>query len=114
MMGQAYLNIRQSLESELIEILKSVMPSFFERIVVELLVKMGYGGSIQDAGQAIGKSGDEGIDGIIKEDKLGLDLIYIQAKRWEGIVGRPELQNFWSIGWPKSKKRSIYYNVFLY
>ena len=94
MMGQAYLNIRQSLESELIEILKSVKPSFFERIVVELLVKMGYGGSIQDAGQAIGKSGDEGIDGIIKEDKLGLDLIYIQAKRWEGVVGRPELQKF--------------------
>ncbi len=55
---------------------------------------MGYGGSIQDAGKAIGRSGDEGIDGTIKEDKLGLDVIYIQAKRWEGIVGRPELHKF--------------------
>ena len=89
-----YQKIRQSLESELLSKLKSVHPSFFERIVIELLVKMGYGGSIQDAGKAIGKSGDEGIDGIIKEDKLGLDVIYIQAKRWEGVVGRPELQKF--------------------
>ena len=71
-------------------------PSFFERLVVELLVKMGYGGSIKDAGKAIGKTGDEGIDGTIKEDKLGLDIIYIQAKRWKtgNIVGRPELQKF--------------------
>ena len=67
---------------------------FFERIVVDLLVKMGYGGSIQDAGKAIGKSGDEGIDGIIKEDKLGLDVIYIQAKRWDSGIGRPEIQKF--------------------
>lgn len=89
-----YLNIRQSLELELLSKLKSVQPSFFERIVVELLVKMGYGGSIQDAGKAIGKSGDEGIDGIIKEDKLGLDVIYIQAKRWQSVVGRPEVQKF--------------------
>ena len=89
-----YIKIRQSLEQELLSKLKSVHPSFFERIVVELLVKMGYGGTIQDAGKAIGKSGDEGIDGIIKEDKLGLDVIYIQAKRWEGVVGRPEIQKF--------------------
>jgi restriction system protein len=89
-----YQNIRKSLEIELLTKLKSVDPYFFERIVVELLVKMGYGGSIQDAGKAIGKSGDEGIDGIIKEDKLGLDVIYIQAKRWQGVVGRPEVQKF--------------------
>lgn len=89
-----YQNIRKSIQEELLLKLKKVSPSFFERIVVELLVKMGYGGSIQDAGKAIGKSGDEGIDGIIKEDKLGLDVIYIQAKRWEGVVGRPELQKF--------------------
>jgi restriction system protein len=89
-----YINIRNSLEQELLSKLKSVNPYFFEKIVVELLVKMGYGGSIQDAGRAIGKSGDEGIDGIIKEDKLGLDVIYIQAKRWEGVVGRPEVQKF--------------------
>jgi restriction system protein len=89
-----YQKIRKSLETDLLVQLKAVNPYFFERIVVELLVKMGYGGSIQDAGRAIGKSGDEGIDGIIKEDKLGLDVIYIQAKRWEGVVGRPEIQKF--------------------
>lgn len=94
LMENGYLRIRKSLEQELLSKLKTVDPYFFERIVVELLVKMGYGGSIQDAGKAIGKSGDEGIDGIIKEDKLGLDVIYIQAKRWEGVVGRPELQKF--------------------
>ena len=71
-------------------------PAFFEKLVVELLVKMGYGGSIKDAGKAIGKSGDEGIDGTIKEDRLGLDIIYIQAKRWQpgNCVGRPEIQKF--------------------
>lgn len=89
-----YIKLRQSLEQDILSKLKSIDPYFFERVVVELLVKMGYGGSIQDAGRAIGKSGDEGIDGIIKEDKLGLDVIYIQAKRWEGIVGRPEVQKF--------------------
>jgi restriction system protein len=62
--------------------------------VIDLLVAMGYGGSRQDAGRAIGRSGDEGIDGIIKEDKLGLDTIYVQAKRWDGTVGRPEIQKF--------------------
>lgn len=61
---------------------------------MQLLVRIGYGGSIKDAGQAVGRSGDGGIDGIIKEDKLGLDVIYIQAKRWEGTVGRPEIQRF--------------------
>ncbi len=69
-------------------------PEFFERLVVELLVKMGYGGSRRDAGERIGQSGDGGIDGIIKEDRLGLDVIYIQAKRWQGSVGRPEIQRF--------------------
>lgn len=94
LMEYGFQNLRQSLELEILSTLKSVSPSYFERIVVELLVKMGYGGSIQDAGKAIGRSGDEGIDGIIKEDKLGLDVIYIQAKRWEGVVGRPEIQKF--------------------
>lgn len=89
-----YQSIRKAIEEEILSKLKKVNPSFFEKIVIELLVKMGYGGSIQDAGKAIGKSGDEGIDGIIKEDKLGLDVIYIQAKRWEGVVGRPELHKF--------------------
>ena len=82
----AYENLRVNLADELIEKLKSCPPSLFEQIIVELLVKMGYGGSRKDAGQAIGKSGDGGIDGIIKEDRLGLDIIYIQAKRWESTV----------------------------
>ena len=89
-----YQNIYKTLAQDLLNKIKNSSPSFFERLVVELIVKMGYGGSIKDAGKAIGKSGDEGIDGIIKEDKLGLDTIYIQAKRWEGNVGRQELQKF--------------------
>lgn len=94
MLAFAYQQLRASLESELLEQIKASSPAFFERLVVDLLVAMGYGGSIQDAGKAIGKSGDGGIDGIIKEDKLGLDAIYIQAKRWDGNVGRPEIQKF--------------------
>ena len=89
-----FLKIRKNLALELLPKVKDSTPLFFENLVVELLVKMGYGGSIKDAGKAIGKSGDEGIDGIIKEDKLGLDIIYIQAKRWENVVGRPEIQKF--------------------
>lgn len=91
---EAYQNLRNELASEVMEHIQNNPPEFFERLVVQLLVKMGYGGSIKDAGQAMGKSGDEGIDGIIKEDKLGLDVIYIQAKRWQGNVGRPEIQKF--------------------
>ena len=92
----AYLKIRKTLAQELINKVMSLPPNFFEKLVVELLVKMGYGGSLKDAGRAVGKSGDEGIDGTIKEDKLGLDIIYIQAKRWQpgNVVGRPELHKF--------------------
>ena len=92
----AYQKIRKSLAQDLLNKVITLSPAFFEKLVVELLVKMGYGGSIKDAGRAIGKSGDEGIDGTIKEDKLGLDIIYIQAKRWQpgNGVGRPELQKF--------------------
>jgi restriction system protein len=95
-LDRAYRNIRETLAQELITKVLTLSPAFFERLVVELLVKMGYGGSIQDAGKAIGKSGDGGIDGTIKEDKLGLDIIYIQAKRWnrDNTVGRPEIQKF--------------------
>ncbi len=92
----AYQKIRKSLAQDILNKVITLSPAFFERLVVELLVKMGYGGSMKDAGRAIGKSGDEGIDGTIKEDKLGLDIIYIQAKRWQpgNVVGRPELQKF--------------------
>lgn len=94
LLASAYRRLRRNLEIELIEQVKAASPAFFERLVIDLLVAMGYGGSRQDAGRAIGKSGDGGIDGIIKEDKLGLDVIYLQAKRWEGTVGRPEIQKF--------------------
>ena len=90
----AYLQVRRQIESELLAQIKSAPPEFLERVVVDLVVRMGYGGSRKDAGEALGRSGDEGIDGIIKEDPLGLDIIYLQAKRWEGPVGRPEIQKF--------------------
>ncbi|MHC5534748.1 restriction endonuclease [Priestia megaterium] len=94
MLDHGYKEIQQQISDELLERVKGCTPEFFEKLVVELLVTMGYGGSIEDAGKAIGKSGDEGIDGIIKEDVLGLDMIYVQAKRWENVVGRPEIQKF--------------------
>ena len=93
--GIGYQNLRRDLESELLTRVKECSPYFFERLVIDLLVKLGYGGSRLDAGKAIGKSGDGGIDGIIKEDRLGLDIVYIQAKRWnETVVGRPEIHKF--------------------
>ena len=90
-----YQHIRKQLSTELLERVKACSPDFFERLVVELLLKMGYGGTRRDAGQAIGKSGDGGVDGVIKEDKLGLDVVYIQAKRWDSSqVGSKEIQAF--------------------
>jgi restriction system protein len=90
----AYLQVRRQIESDLLAQIMSSPPDFLERVVVDLVVRMGYGGSRKDAGKALGRSGDEGIDGIINEDPLGLDVIYLQAKRWEGSVGRPEIQKF--------------------
>ena len=90
----ASVTLRENLGEDILAKLKAASPSFFERAVVELLVRMGYGGTRKDAGQAIGRTGDEGIDGIIKEDRLGLDTIYMQAKKWEATVGRPEIQKF--------------------
>lgn len=90
----AYSRLRVDLEAEPLDQVKTASPAFFERLVVELLVRMGYGGTLRDAGQAVGKSRDGGIDGIIKEDRLGLDVIYVQAKRWDSTVGRPEIQKF--------------------
>ena len=91
---EAYLTLRSEVADEIIQLLKSSSPVFFERVVVDLLVSMGYGGSRKAAGKAIGGSGDGGVDGIISEDPLGLDNIYIQAKRWESNVGRPQVQAF--------------------
>ena len=90
----AYQKLRNGLAADLLEQVRRSSPAFFERLVVDVLVRMGYGGSRKEAGEAIGRAGDEGIDGIIKEDRLGLDIIYIQAKRWENTVGRPEVQRF--------------------
>jgi restriction system protein len=93
-MDAGYQEMRRDLSQELLNRIKSSPPRFFEHLVVDLLVAMGYGGSRKDAGEAVGQSGDGGVDGIIKEDKLGLDAIYLQAKRWEGTVGRPVVQAF--------------------
>lgn len=90
----AYSQLRATLQAELLDAVKSASPSFFEDLVVDLLVQMGYGGSRPEAARAVGKTGDGGIDGVIDEDRLGLDVIYIQAKRWDATVGRPEIQKF--------------------
>lgn len=94
LLDETYQGLRNQLAQELIDQVMSCTPRFFEKLVVDLLVAMGYGGSRKDAGERIGQSGDGGIDGIIKEDRLGLDVVYIQAKRWEGTVGRPIVQGF--------------------
>jgi len=94
MLESSYQRLRESLAQDVLERVKAAPPAFFEQLVIDLLVAMGYGGSRSDAGQAIGGSGDGGIDGIIKEDRLGLDFVYLQAKRWEGTVSRPIIQGF--------------------
>jgi len=104
----SYQNIKDELKSELLDQLYNLPPSFFERLVVELIVAMGYGGSKIDAGKAIGQSNDEGIDGIIKEDQLGLDNIYIQAKLWRKVVGRPAVQKFVGALQGKKTKKGIF------
>jgi restriction system protein len=86
--------LQTSLEQDLLDRVHAVSPSFFEKLVVDLIVAMGYGGSHDEAGRAVGQSGDGGIDGIINEDRLGLDVIYLQAKRWAAPVGRPAIQMF--------------------
>jgi len=89
-----YQQLKQDLAQEILGRIMQSSPSFFEQVVVDLIVAMGYGGSRKDAGEAVGRSGDEGIDGMIKEDRLGLDTVYLQAKRWESVVGRPVVQAF--------------------
>lgn len=94
LMESASKALQAMVATDLVTRIKAESPAFFERLVVKLLLKMGYGGSRQEAGRAVGRSGDGGIDGIINDDRLGLDAVYIQAKRWEGIVGRPEIMKF--------------------
>lgn len=105
----AFHQRRDALADELLTLVKQASPGFFERLVVELLVAMGYGGTIDDAGKAVGKSGDEGVDGIIKEDRLGLDVIYLQAKRWtDKPVGRPDIQQFAGALQGKRARKGVY------
>ncbi|MFM9879990.1 MAG: restriction endonuclease [Burkholderiaceae bacterium] len=91
---RSHEQLRRELMSDVLSNVKKCSPTFFEQLVVQLLITMGYGGSRKEAGKAVGQSGDGGIDGIINEDRLGLDAIYLQAKRWEGVVGRPEIMKF--------------------
>lgn len=105
---KSYESIRGDLASQIVQRIANNSPQFFERMVVDLMVTMGYGGSRADAGKSIGGSGDEGIDGIIKEDRLGLDLVYLQAKRWEGKVGRPEVQKFVGALHGKRAKKGVF------
>lgn len=105
---KAHRGIRNELAGELLGRVKTNSPKFFESLVVDLMIAMGYGGSRADAGKAIGQTGDEGIDGIIKEDRLGLDIIYLQAKRWDGTVGRPEIQRFVGALHGKRAKKGVF------
>jgi len=105
----AYKDLQETLVAEILDSIKGCSPEFFERLVIDVLIRMGYGGSRKEAGAALGRSGDEGIDGIIKEDKLGLDIIYIQAKRWDKTtVGRPEIQKFAGALLGKAAKKGLF------
>lgn len=112
----AYKKLKDSLKNELLDLMLSCSPFFFEKLVVDLLLNLGYGGSKKEAGEAFSTTGDEGIDGIIKEDKLGLDLIYIQAKRWkkDSCVGRPEIQKFAGALQGKRAKKGIFITTSYY
>lgn len=103
----SYQELKEGWIDELLSKIKSCSPAFFEHLVVDVIVAMGYGGSRVEAGKAVGKSGDEGIDGIINEDRLGLDVIYLQAKRWEGNVSRPDVQKFAGALQGKRAKKGI-------
>lgn len=104
----AYKNLRDDLASQLLAQIKVTHPSFFEKLVVDLMLKMGYGGPGEDAGTVTSYGGDNGIDGIINEDMLGLDVIYLQAKRWDSTVGRPEIQKFVGALVGKRAKKGVF------
>ncbi len=104
----AYQKLHSELSKELLSIIKSCTPDFFEKLIIDLLITMGYGGSRKEAGQAMGKSGDGGIDGIINEDKLGLDVIYLQAKRWGNTVPVKEIRDFTGALASKKAKKGIF------
>lgn len=105
---QSYQEIRNELAEELLSTIKNNSYEFFENLVVDLMVAMGYGGSRSDTGKSLGKVGDEGIDGIINEDRLGLDVIYLQAKKWDSSIGRPEIQKFVGALHGKRAKKGVF------
>src|SRR5438105_9265815 len=94
MIERAHRQLGKSMADDVLTLIKSRSPRFFEKLVLDVLVAMGYGGTLEDAARVLGQTGDGGVDGVIKEDRLGLDVIYVQAKRWDGTVGRPEVQGF--------------------
>jgi len=104
----AYKNLRDDLATQLLAQIKASHPSFFEKLVVDLMLKMGYGGPGVDAGTVTSYGHDNGIDGVINEDMLGLDVIYLQAKRWENTVGRPEIQKFVGALQGKRAKKGVF------
>jgi restriction system protein len=104
----SYIQIINNLKEQLKQKISECDPYFFEQIVLDLLIKMGYGGSENDSGELTRKTGDEGIDGIIKEDKLGLDKIYIQAKKWKKPISRPEIQKFVGALQGKRAKKGVF------
>lgn len=104
----AYEIINRGLVEELLKTIKSCTPAFFEKLVIDLMIAMGYGGSRKEAGKALGKSGDGGIDGIINEDKLGLDTIYLQAKRWENTVPIKEIRDFAGSLMSKNARKGVF------
>jgi len=107
---QSYQEIKNSLASDLLDQILSMSPAFFEKLVVELLVAMGYGGSLREAGMILGKSGDGGVDGLIKMDKLGIDEIFIQAKRWDrtNSVSSVDIRNFIGALTIKGSKKGVF------
>lgn len=114
LLDYSYTQLKEELASELIDKIKSCSPAFFELLVIDLLIKMGYGGSKREAGEVIGKSGDGGIDGIIKEDKLGLDTIYVQAKRWENPITIHQVRDFAGSLLSKKAKKGIFITTSTY
>ena len=108
MMENSYSDLTKLLKGEIIEKIKGCSPKFFEQLVIDLLLKMGYGGSKIEAGQVLGKSNDGGIDGLIKEDKLGLDTIYVQAKKWENQVPVSQVRDFAGALLAKKAKKGIF------
>lgn len=105
---EGFLSIRNELVASIIDTIKKCSPMFFEKLVVDLLIAMGYGGSKKEAGLVTSYANDEGVDGIIKEDRLGLDVVYVQAKKWESSVSRPEIQKFAGALLGKKAKKGVF------